>query len=148
MSDKTNRNWFARHKVLTVILGLLVVIVIATATGGGGKKSNADTTAKTEQKAGAQAPAPKKETITLAKATFQDQGYGVGEVIGEATNNDTVKHSATLKATFYDTAGKLLGTASGVVNDIEAGQTKTYNLMTTDKVAGYANIKVEVDTLL
>lgn len=40
-------------------------------------------------------------------------GYGT-EVQGEATNNDTVEHSAILKATFYNESGKILGTADGM----------------------------------
>jgi hypothetical protein len=38
----TNKNWFARHKVLTVILAFVVIGVIAAAAGGG--KSDPSTT--------------------------------------------------------------------------------------------------------
>lgn len=40
MNDK-KKNWFARHKVLTVILGIVVLIIIAGAAGGG---ADTDTT--------------------------------------------------------------------------------------------------------
>jgi hypothetical protein len=44
MSDKDkNKNWFARHKVLTTILGFVVIAIIASAAGGG-SKSNTGTT--------------------------------------------------------------------------------------------------------
>lgn len=68
-------------------------------------------------------------------------------VVGEATNNDSTKHTMTLKATFYDASGKILGTASGALNDLEAGQTKTFELLTTDTVTGYKDMKVQVDSL-
>lgn len=41
-TDKS-KNWFARHKVLTVILGFVAIAVIASAAGGG-NKSNTNTT--------------------------------------------------------------------------------------------------------
>ncbi|MEK7536054.1 MAG: DUF4352 domain-containing protein, partial [Patescibacteria group bacterium] len=42
MADK-NKNWFARHKVLTVILALIVLGVIGSAAGGGNKATNSTT---------------------------------------------------------------------------------------------------------
>lgn len=71
-----------------------------------------------------------------------------GKVVGEAKNTDDRKHTAVLKATFYDAAGKILGTASGVVSDVEPGDTKTFELGTTDDVSKYATMKVAVDSLL
>lgn len=70
------------------------------------------------------------------------------QVVGEVTNNDSGQHSATLKATFYDANGKILGTASGAVNDVAPGETKTFTLITSDNVTGYKDMKVQVDTLL
>lgn len=72
----------------------------------------------------------------------------MNQVDGEITNNDSGKHSATLKATFYATDGKIMGTATGAVNDVAPGETKTFSLMTTDSISGYATMKVQVDTLL
>ncbi len=53
MSDNTKKNWFARHKVLSVILGLIVLGIIGSAVGGGNKTGNTPTTSKssTEKKA-------------------------------------------------------------------------------------------------
>lgn len=36
-------NWFARHKVLSVILAVIVIAVIASALGGGSKKKDSST---------------------------------------------------------------------------------------------------------
>ncbi len=70
------------------------------------------------------------------------------KLISKAKNNDSVKHSATLKAAFYAADGSIMGTAVGAVNGIAAGDTKTFNLMTTDSVSGYKDMKVQVDMLL
>lgn len=38
------KNWFAKHKILTVILGFVLIMIIAGAAGGGDKKDAASTT--------------------------------------------------------------------------------------------------------
>lgn len=41
MADKdTKKNWFARHKVLTVILAIVAIGVVASAAGGGKSNTN------------------------------------------------------------------------------------------------------------
>jgi hypothetical protein len=47
MSKNKSGNWFKRHKILSVILGLVVIAVIASIAGGGSKKSaSSNTTSK------------------------------------------------------------------------------------------------------
>lgn len=40
MAEDKKKSWFARHKILTVILAFIVIGVIASATGGSKSKSN------------------------------------------------------------------------------------------------------------
>ncbi len=40
MSEEKKKSWFARHKILTVILAFIVIGVIANASSGGSKSSN------------------------------------------------------------------------------------------------------------
>lgn len=40
MSEDKKKSWFARHKILTVILGIIAIAVIASAAGGGKSKTN------------------------------------------------------------------------------------------------------------
>lgn len=86
-----------------------------------------------------------KDNLVISNSTYKDGEYSK-EVVGEIKNNNSTKRSATLKATFYDADGKIIGTASGFVSDIAAGETKTFNLYTTDNVAGYEDIKVQIDS--
>jgi len=130
---------------------VLLIVVIGAIAGGGKPSSNTETVPNQEKNITSEAEPteqPRVEKMTISNSTANSKGYGVFEVIGEITNNDSVKHSATLKATFYDRENKILGTAVGAVNDVEAGQTKTFNLMTTDSVDGYSEFKVQIDTLL
>lgn len=88
-------------------------------------------------------PTPK---ITISNYDVVPSGFGT-EVQGEATNNDTVEHTASLKATFYDASGKILGTADGIVNQLAPGETKTFALTTASAVPPHARLKVQVDAV-
>jgi hypothetical protein len=83
------------------------------------------------------------DEITIRNASVIGTAHGK-ELHAEATNNDAVQHSATVKATFYGADGGIVGTADGIVNQLRPGGTKTISL---DGIPDYARFKVEVDTL-
>lgn len=133
---------------LAVVGGIIVVSAIAAS---GGNKSNQETVpnsnSDTTNTAPAQQSTEQKEKLTIKNSTYSEAN-GLKQVVGEVTNNDSSQHSATLKATFYDANGKILGTATGAVNEVAPGGTKTFTLITADNVTGYKDMKVQVDTLL
>ncbi|MFF1509139.1 hypothetical protein [Streptomyces sp. NPDC058326] len=70
MSQQQQRNWFARHKVLTGAGAIVAVIVIGAAMGGGGDSESPRAGAKQEQPAkqggDKKAPeAPEKKAVTI-----------------------------------------------------------------------------------
>ena len=85
--------------------------------------------------------------MTIFNSVYSES-YGMGKVDGEIKNNDSVKHSAFLKATFYDANNKIMGTASGAVNEVVPGETKTFTLVASGTVTGYSSMKVQIDTLM
>jgi predicted nucleotide-binding protein len=91
---------------------------------------------------------PISEKLSLRIEDPKSNGFGGYSVVGEATNNDGIARSASLTATFYNSSHQVIGTASGVVMQLEPGDTKTFTLTTNDDLAGYAEKKVQVDTLL
>ena len=126
---------------LAVVGGIIVIGAIASASGSKSNKQsvpNSNSSNSASAQSNAQAAA---QTMTIKNSAYKDEN-------GEITNNDTGKHSATVKATFYATDGSIKGTASGAVNDVAPGETKTFTLLTTDDVTGYKDMKVQVDTLL
>lgn len=145
-----------KAKVILLVLGIIVFLGIIGSANSSNKSSETVTgpaavSSSTSDIAVAPTPSVPVATVpklSLSNATFKETGYGYYGVDGEATNNDTIEHSASLKATFYDAAGKILGTASGAINDVAPGETKTYSLSGKDAVTGYATMKVQVDTLL
>ncbi|NUT49184.1 MAG: nucleotide-binding protein [Saccharothrix sp.] len=70
--------------------------------------------------------------------------HGRHVVHGEATNPGQRPVSAAVRATFYDADGAILGSANGFVSDVGPGETKTYELMSYDTVAGYSTVRPEV----
>lgn len=138
-------------KGVKIALAVVGGIIVVSAIAAGGNKSNTNTVPNSNSDAANTTPAqqaqPQKEKLTIKNSTYSDAN-GLKQVVGEVTNNDTGQHSATLKATFYDASGKILGTASGAVNEIAPGETKTFTLITADNVTGYKDMKVQVDTLL
>ena len=96
-------------------------------------------------------PSPTSPSRPMAKITVDNydlapSGYGT-EVQGEATNNDTVEHTASLKATFYNESGKILGTADGIVTQLAPGETKTFTLISTNAIPQHDRLKVQVDAV-
>lgn len=91
-------------------------------------------------------PSGPKPKITVSNYDVVPSGYGT-EVQGEATNDDTVEHTASLKATLYDESGKILGTADGMVTQLAPGETKTFTLISTNAVLQHDRLKVQVDAV-
>ncbi|MFF5921864.1 hypothetical protein ACFY8C_26465 [Streptomyces flavochromogenes] len=72
MSQQQQRNWFARHKVLTAAGAVVAVIAIGAAMGGGGDTESPKTDAKQEQpakqggdKKAPESKAPEKKAVTI-----------------------------------------------------------------------------------
>ena len=59
-----------------------------------------------------------------------------------------IYYFGTVQGLSLESDGSIKGTAVGAVNDVAPGETKTFTLVTMDDVAGYANMKVQIDTLL
>lgn len=156
------RNFFAKHKILSFI-GLIVAFGIIGAAINGGKNSNEGvainntipkaaitTTAPTTAPVPTDPPATPepdvKDIIKFSNVVIKGNDYGM-TINGEATNNDSKKHSFTFTVTFYDANKKLVGTAEGALNDIGVGKTKTFSAM-SEKYPTAKSYKVEVDTMV
>lgn len=84
MSDK-KRNWFARHKILTVIIVLIVLVGIGSAAGGGNKSatnnnSGSSDTAKNDDKRAATV-AKLNETARDGKFEFTVKSIECGKTV-------------------------------------------------------------------
>jgi hypothetical protein len=112
------------------------------------RKAAPFSTSSTDTKNSSSDQTRRQEKLTLQIGEPKGNGIGGYSVVGEATNNDVIARSASLTATFYSSDRTVIGTASGVVMQLEPGDTKTFMLATNDDVAGYAEKKIQIDTLL
>ncbi len=85
--------------------------------------------------------------IEFSNIVIKDN-MGFTTVEGEAKNTDSTAHSFTIVVGLYDSSKKLVGTATGAVNDIAAGDTMTFTAMGTEAVKGIKTHKVQVDTMV
>lgn len=86
--------------------------------------------------------------IQFSNTKSQQDSFGYTNVIGIAKNTDSVTHSFTIVVSFFDASGNLLGTASGAMNDLAAGDSKTFTCIATADYSKAASYKVQVDTLV
>lgn len=77
-----SQNWFARHKVLSVILGIIVLIIIGSALGGSSSQNNKSVPAasdkpqtSTAQKSSTPAPTPQTLLDLQGSGTKQTQKF-------------------------------------------------------------------------
>ncbi|MBD0746519.1 hypothetical protein [Streptomyces sp. CBMA152] len=88
MSQQKQRNWFARHKVLTGVGAVVAVIAIGGAVGSGGGSDDKSSTSATTQDAAKKADTPKKAEAKKAakpKGLGGDGSYEVGSDIKPGT---------------------------------------------------------------
>lgn len=115
-------------------------------------KTNTVTVGTGSGSGGEQPAAASEEGIyRVDKITFLDvqtkEGMFGWEASCEVRNNDSKDYKSIIfKATYYDSAGTRLGTATGIVNDLKKGDTRTVNMITTDNLSGFTKIKFQVDT--
>ncbi len=62
-------------------------------------------------------------------------------------NDGSAPNGASIKATFKDASGTIVGTANGYVSDIQPSRKKPVQLYSSDKVDASATVKVEIDTI-
>lgn len=86
--------------------------------------------------------------IVTSKSSVSKSMPGMVMVNGKVKNGDSEKHSFFVAVTFLDKSGEILGTASGAINDLGAGETKTYQAMGAPIEGKYTKIEVQIDNVM
>jgi len=89
----------------------------------------------------------KKSPIEFSNIASDAQS-GITTVSGEAKNTDTVSHSFSVVVGFYDKNKKLIGSATGAVNDLAAGDTNTFSALTSGDFSNADSYKAQVDAMI
>jgi hypothetical protein len=164
------RNWFGRHKILTVLLAIILLGIIATALGGGsGKDSNnpgsgsSDNTKDYRFDDRADKQAKDQEIIPKESATVDgrqltvtsiDRTSSLGEFSKAADGKVFVVANVTIKNTSdktqtYNVFDFRIQTAGGTVVDPYIGGNNDLNsgdLVAGGKVTGNVTFEVPVET--
>ena len=82
--------------------------------------------------------------LRFGKPTVKRQA-GITTVLVEVTNTTDSSASCSVSATFKK-GDAILAAANGAVNELPAGSTRTAQLMTTDSIKGYDQVRLEADT--
>jgi hypothetical protein len=125
MPKQKDGNWFKRHKILTGILGLIVLIVIVSAASGGsktntnssGSSAKADNKTATTIKVGEEARDGKFEfvvkSIECGKASVGENQYLTKTAQGQyCLLNVSVKNIGNEKQSLFSANQKLLDSAN------------------------------------
>jgi len=82
----------------------------------------------------------------VAHHITQKEGAYSTDVLGELTNeSDRGLTLVMLSATLYDATGAIVGTASGALNGLAGGQTKTFHLSSVGRVEGISTMRLQTD---
>ena len=102
---------------------------------------------KVEAEAMAQSAGIKNNVITFAQPTINNS-FGMATMDVDVKNTDTKAHSFTVFVSFYDANKKLIGVASGALNDLGAGVTKNLTAISTDDISKYKTFRIQINTMI
>ena len=132
---KDNRNFFAKHKVLTFILVVVVIIAVGATSGDNSTTTNTNKVQNVVN----------EEKFTLVSDKSTTDSLGTTYIEGKIKNN-TDKEYSYVQVTFnlYDKDGAQLGTAMDNINNLEPNGIWKYKAMglVTEKVASYKLVEI------
>ena len=73
--------------------------------------------------------------------------YSYTKAYGEVKNNDNIEHSFSLKITYFDESGTIMGTGQAYLNNLKAGETKTFEAGALKDYSKYKTYKIQLDNL-
>ncbi len=125
-----------------VVLGIMILLVAC----GGGNSSSGNNSDSTSAKGATATPDANHTSLAkmmgnpTAKVTT---GTNV-EVTGQVKNVDTKQHDVKLKATLTNASGQVVGTATGLADNIPGGGTEDYTLKGTLTQPTWSNVSVVI----
>jgi len=127
-------------------LGILIIISIflLTACGNNGTTSTGSSSAKSSTATPAQDP----NHISLAKMignpTAKTTSGTNFQVTGQVQNLDTKQHDIHLQAALKNASGQIVGTATGLADNVPGGETDSYTLTGALTQPTWSNVSVVI----
>lgn len=120
---------------------LIALALLATACG-----SNATSASSTTSVGATPTSDPNHVSLaqTVGSPTAKATTGTAFQVTGQVKNLDTKQHDIHLKATLTDSSGKVVGTATGLADNVQGGQTDDYTLTGTLTQSTWTNVSVVI----
>jgi hypothetical protein len=144
---------------LCLLAGLLLLFLLAACGNNAGTTSKSATTGKTNTHSSAPATGTVSSATNAAAATATSLMKMVSligqptvkmlsnttfEADGKVKNNDTAQHDITLEITLMDATGKVVGSATELVDNVPAGQTASYAMQGQATQSTWTNVEITV----
>ena len=141
---KDNRKFYAKHKVLTVLV-LIALFIIGSVSDANNKDSDVEVNNVKEEavKEKAETKVPKYK-VTLESGAYDSSGFAF-YVYGTLTNNKKDVDYIQILIPVYDKNGNKLGDAMANCNNLKKGETWRFKAMALeDGIAKFGGKDIEV----
>lgn len=141
-----------RKSCFTFIATFVFMLLLLTACGGTG-----NTTSTASSPSSPPSPTNNANATSVATATSMMKLVSlIGqpkvrmlsgttfEADGQLKNNDSNQHDFTLKVTLLDASGKVVATATQLVDNVKGGDTVSYVIQGTTTQPSWSNVEVAV----
>lgn len=137
--------------ILTCVLVVLCGIGLAACGSSSSPASSKPTTPKptatlnsVDATAAATATALMKMVTLIGQPTVKVTGSNTFQASGQLKNNDKFQHDITLKIVLLDSSGKVIATATRLVDNVPGGQTVSYTVSGTLTQANWTSVEIAV----
>ena len=134
--------------ILLVVAGLLIFFLLvrnnAVSKNAAPASSSTHTTAANSADAAATASAYMKLVTIIGQPTVKMVSGTTFEADGQVKNDDSFQHDITLKITLLDASGRVVGTATHLLDNVKAGTTVSYSIQGTASQPAWTSVEVAV----
>ena len=144
----------SRHmgKLPLLVVASLMAMTLALAACGGGTATTASAPRAVATTPPTSTPVPAPATVSaLVKMIFQVGqptakmlSGATFEVDGQIKNGDNKQHDITLQVTLLDASGKVVATATKLVDNVPGGETVAYSIQGTTTQPAWQGVQVTV----
>lgn len=142
----------ARKAYFSTVTSLFLMMLLLAACGGNKSTPSNTTTSSSTSSPASSANAATAATATTIKKLVSLVGQPdvkmlsgtTFEADGQLKNNDTYQHDFTLRVTLLDSSGKVIATATRLVDNVKGGVTINYAIQGTTTQPNWASVEVAV----
>ncbi len=141
-----------RKFCVTIVATFIFMLLLLAACGGAGNTTSTASTPSSPpsptNNANATSVATTTSMMKLVSLIGQPKVRMLSgtsfEADGQIKNNDSNQHDFTLKVTLLDTSGKVIATATQLVDNVKGGNTVSYAIQGTTTQPNWSSVEVAI----